>query len=89
MTVHPGFGGQSFIAAAVEKLASARAQADRENLHVTLQVDGGIDERTAPAAVSAGARCLVAGSAVFHEPDPARAVLAIHAAGSSAIAATR
>ncbi|HLN06653.1 MAG TPA: ribulose-phosphate 3-epimerase [Acidimicrobiales bacterium] len=89
MTVHPGFGGQSFIAEAAPKLAEARADAEREGLRVTLQVDGGIDERTATVAALAGARCFVAGSAVFHAPDPAQAVRGIHAAASAVIAASR
>jgi ribulose-phosphate 3-epimerase len=85
MTVHPGFGSQSFIADVMEKLGHAREQAEREGLHVTLQVDGGIDERTAPVAARAGARCFVAGSAVFHSSDPAETVRRIHAAASAAI----
>jgi ribulose-phosphate 3-epimerase len=89
MTVHPGFGGQKFMADAVPKLAEARAQAEREELKVTLQVDGGIDERTAPVAAAAGARCFVAGSAVFHAPDPADAVRRIHAAASASSSACR
>jgi len=89
MTVHPGFGGQSFIAEAVPKLAAARAQADREGLKVTLQVDGGIDERTAPVAAKAGARCFVAGSAVFRSPDPPEAVRRIYDAASTAISSAR
>ena len=74
MSVHPGFGNQSFIVGATAKLAEARAQAQRHGLNVTLQVDGGIDEKTAPVAATAGARCFVVGSAVFHAPDPAEAV---------------
>lgn len=89
MTVHPGFGSQSFIADVMPKLIEARAQAERERLHVTLQVDGGIDERTAPVAALAGARCFVAGSAVFHSPDPAEMVRRIHAAASAAISPDR
>jgi ribulose-phosphate 3-epimerase len=83
MTVHPGFGGQKFIAGALSKLADARAQAAREGLDVTLQVDGGIDEQTAPLAAVAGARCFVVGSAVFHTPDPAEAVRGIYRAVSA------
>jgi len=89
MTVHPGFGNQSFIADCVPKLSQARAQAEREGLHVTLQVDGGIDERTASVAALAGARCFVAGSAVFRASDPAEAVLRIHAAAYGPISAGR
>ncbi len=86
MTVHPGFGSQSFIADVMSKLEQARAQAEREQLQVTLQVDGGIDDRTAPVAALAGARCFVSGSAVFHSPDPAETVRRIHEAASGAVA---
>jgi ribulose-phosphate 3-epimerase len=89
MTVHPGFGSQSFIAEVMEKLHQARAQAEREGLHVTLQVDGGIDAHTAPVAASAGARCFVSGSAVFHSPDPAETVRLIHGAALAAISPGR
>ena len=89
MTVHPGFGSQSFIADVVPKLVAARAQAEREHLHLTLQVDGGIDEHTAVVAARAGARCLVAGSAVFHSPDPAETVRRIRASASTAISPGR
>jgi ribulose-phosphate 3-epimerase len=89
MTVHPGFGNQSFIADAAPKLAEARAQAEREGLQVTFQVDGGIDEVTAAMTASLGARCFVSGTAVFHSPDPAAAVRRIHAAASSAISVSR
>lgn len=66
MTVNPGFGGQAFIEAAARKATRVRAMADEaglDELHV--QVDGGIDARTAPGAALAGADVLVAGSAVF------------------------
>ena len=63
MTVNPGFGGQSFITAMVEKVRRLRAMvADHP---IELQVDGGITAETAPEVVSAGANVLVAGSAVF------------------------
>ena len=89
MTVHPGFGNQSFIADVMAKLVQARAQAERDGLRVTLQVDGGIDERTAPVAAVAGARCFVSGSAVFRSPDPAETVRRIHASASAAISPGR
>jgi ribulose-phosphate 3-epimerase len=66
MTVNPGFGGQSFIPGSEGKVARVRAllaQSGREG--VELQVDGGVDERTAPGVVAAGATVLVAGSAIF------------------------
>ena len=74
MTVNPGFGGQAFIEAMVDKLrrATEMLPTDRE---VILQVDGGVDARTAPMVVEAGATALVAGSAVFKHPEgPARGV---------------
>ncbi len=89
MTVHPGFGNQSFMPEAVAKLVQARAQVERQGLRVTLQVDGGIDEETAPIAASLGARCFVAGTAVFRSPDPTEAVRRIHAAASAAISSSR
>jgi ribulose-phosphate 3-epimerase len=89
MTVHPGFGNQSFIRDTVPKLVEARTQAEREGLKVTLQVDGGIDTETAALTASMGARCFVAGTAVFHAPDPAGAVRALYSAVSSAIMADR
>ena len=63
MTVNPGFGGQSFIAAMVEKVRRVRALIGERPIH--LEVDGGIDPDTAPLVVGAGADVLVAGSAVF------------------------
>jgi ribulose-phosphate 3-epimerase len=89
MTVHPGFGNQSYIAEAALKLLEASAQAEREGLRVTFQVDGGIDEATAPVAAGLGARCFVAGTAVFRAAEPADAVRRIHAAASAAISVGR
>ena len=68
MTVDPGFGGQAFIEAMVEKIERVRAMLDDRGLSADLEVDGGIDATTAKTAVQAGARVLVAGSAVF-SPD--------------------
>jgi ribulose-phosphate 3-epimerase len=65
MTVHPGFGGQKFIADTLPKIRKVRALIDRIKPGVELEVDGGIEPHTAGAAVEAGARVLVAGSAVF------------------------
>src|SRR5579872_4747734 len=56
MTVHPGFGGQAFMAEVLPKIASVRAALDRRGLEAALEVDGGIDEKTAPLVVGAGAR---------------------------------
>ena len=66
MTVDPGFGGQIFIEAMLDKVARMRAELDRNGLVTELEVDGGIDAEIAPKVVSAGARILVAGTAVFN-----------------------
>jgi ribulose-phosphate 3-epimerase len=73
MTVHPGFGGQSFIADVMDKVKVAREEIDRRGLKIALQVDGGINEETAPIAAAAGADTFVAGSAIFHADDPLKA----------------
>ena len=65
MTVHPGFGGQAFIDDMLPKIAEVREMIDRDNPTCDLEVDGGIGARTAGRAAEAGARVLVAGSAVF------------------------
>jgi ribulose-phosphate 3-epimerase len=65
MTVNPGYGGQPFIEATLEKIAELRAELDKKNLAAELEVDGGINVEVAPKVVRAGARVLVAGAAVF------------------------
>ncbi len=85
MTVHPGFGGQSFIEDVLPKVARVRAELDRRGLSAEHEVDGGIDEETAPTVVRAGARVLVAGSAVFDTPAPWEAVRRIREAAMTAL----
>ena len=80
MSVRPGFGGQAFIPEVLDKVRVARKVIDDEGLGVEIQIDGGINVETAPAAAAAGVDILVAGSAVFHAPDPAAAARAIRAA---------
>ncbi|MCX6011155.1 MAG: ribulose-phosphate 3-epimerase [Chloroflexi bacterium] len=65
MTVNPGYGGQPFIEATLDKIAKLRAELDKKGLTAELEVDGGINAQTAPKVVKAGARVLVAGAAVF------------------------
>jgi ribulose-phosphate 3-epimerase len=65
MSVNPGFGGQSFIESQLRKIEAVRKMIDKAGLHVDLEVDGGIDHRTAPLAIAAGADALVAGTATF------------------------
>lgn len=73
MTVNPGFGGQQFLPAMLRKIAQARALLDEAQSPAWLEVDGGINEVTAPMVVRAGARALVAGSSVFGHPEGIRA----------------
>ncbi len=65
MSVNPGFGGQSFIPGALQKLTALRERIDALGLTIDLEVDGGINFETAPQAVAAGADVLVAGTATF------------------------
>jgi ribulose-phosphate 3-epimerase len=74
MTVNPGWGGQAFIAHSLDKIERVRAILPT---HVAIEVDGGIDPRTAPSCRAAGANLFVAGSAVFRSPDPPAAYLAL------------
>jgi ribulose-phosphate 3-epimerase len=75
MSVNPGFGGQSFIESSVEKVRRVRRLLNDRNAQAELEIDGGIDPKTAPRVVAAGATMLVAGSAVFRaEGGPAEGV---------------
>jgi ribulose-phosphate 3-epimerase len=77
MTVSPGWGGQAFIPASLERIARLR---DIVGPDVVIEVDGGVDARTAGPCAAAGATRLVAGTAVFGAADPAAAVREILAA---------
>ena len=74
MSVEPGFGGQKFMPSALEKLRWLKEERAKRSAHYLLEVDGGVDDATAPLCVEAGADILVAGSAVFGAADPAAAV---------------
>ncbi len=80
MSVNPGWGGQSFIPASLDKLARMR---EALPVQVALEVDGGIHEDTAGPAAHAGANLLVAGSAVFTSGDPGAAYTALAAAAGA------
>jgi ribulose-phosphate 3-epimerase len=85
MSVNPGFGGQQFIPRSVRKIAEVRAALDRSgNTAALIEVDGGIDTRTAPQVVAAGARILVAGNAIFGTPDAERATRELKALADAA-----
>jgi len=77
MTVEPGFGGQSFMAEMMPKLARLHDEARRRGSQVWLQVDGGVADATIAQAAEAGADTFVAGSAVFGAGDPAQAIAAL------------
>ncbi|MDH4130504.1 MAG: ribulose-phosphate 3-epimerase, partial [Gemmatimonadota bacterium] len=78
MSVNPGFGGQSFLPAASQKIARARAMLDRGGSTAALEVDGGITLDTIQGAWRAGADTFVAGTAVFGAADVAEAVRTLH-----------
>jgi ribulose-phosphate 3-epimerase len=84
MTVHPGFGGQSFMSEVVPKIRQARDALAERHLDTVLEVDGGVDPNTAGSVVTAGAEMLVAGSAIFGADDRPAAAAALRAAGQDA-----
>ena len=69
MTVNPGFGGQKMILSAVEKIAEIRSMLDRAGSDAIIEVDGGVNEKTAQMLIDRGATMLVAGSALYGAPD--------------------
>ena len=79
MSVEPGFGGQKFMPSALDKLRWLKAEREKRGLHYLLEVDGGVDDTTAPLCVEAGADVLVAGSAVFGKDDMTAAVRSLAA----------
>lgn len=83
MSVNPGFGGQSFIPRALDKLRAARDLLTRRGSRAVLEIDGGVDAANVGAAVAAGASIIVAGQAVFGSPDAAAAVRALRAAADA------
>ena len=68
MSVHPGFGGQTFIESALDKVRAIREALDERKLAAELEVDGGVKPDNCARVVAAGATVLVAGSAVFEDP---------------------
>ena len=83
MTVHPGYGGQTFIADCLAKVTAVRARAP----HLDVMVDGGVNAETAVLAARAGANQFVAGSYLFRQADMASAVAALRAACAAALPA--
>ena len=77
MTVEPGYGGQVLIPETLEKVVKLKAEVEMRGLSIDIQVDGGINEKNAKNAISAGANILVAGSAVFKAQDRKSAIDAL------------
>lgn len=74
MTVNPGWGGQAFIPACLEKIKKLRTEIDRRGLKTRIEVDGGINHSTAKHCLDAGASILVAGTAIFGSNDRSVAI---------------
>ena len=74
MTVHPGFGGQEFRADQMEKVRRAAAWNKSRGRKIDIEVDGGINDRTARISIENGANVLVAGTSIFHSKDYAKAI---------------
>jgi ribulose-phosphate 3-epimerase len=81
MTVNPGFGGQSFIAEVVPKIRALYDLRAEKGWEFEIEVDGGVNVKTAEVAAWAGGDILVAGAAIFKSPDPRQAVRDIESAG--------
>jgi ribulose-phosphate 3-epimerase len=77
MSVEPGFGGQKFMADMMPKVAELKKLRAELGLNFLIEIDGGIDEKTAPLALEAGVDVLVAGTAVFGRPDWGKAIEAL------------
>lgn len=80
MSVNPGFGGQKFLSSQLGKLERLAARVQQLGLSIDLEIDGGITSENAKTVVSAGANVLVAGTAVFGQPDRAAAIQAFRRA---------
>ena len=85
MSVNPGFGGQTFIPRSESKVRDVRGLLDGAGNHAPVEIDGGIDRHNVARVVAAGARIIVAGSAIFQTPDPERATRELKAAALAAV----
>jgi ribulose-phosphate 3-epimerase len=86
MSVNPGFGGQKFIHGALEKIRQLKLARERYNLAFRIEVDGGVGPENVAELVRAGAEILVAGTSIFHTPDPAESVRAMKQMAGGALA---
>jgi len=85
MSVNPGFGGQAFLPGALEKIRQLKELRARYNRSFRIEVDGGIGPENVVQAVRAGAEILVAGTSIFHTPDPGAAVQQMRHLASEAL----
>ena len=69
MTVEPGFGGQKFIYSQINKIKELKNEIIKRSINIDIQVDGGINRKTAKECVNAGANILVAGSYIFNDSE--------------------
>lgn len=74
MSVNPGFGGQSFIENTIEKTKRLRALIEKSGSKALIEIDGGVNDKTAPRLWEAGADALVSGSYIFSSPDPLKTI---------------
>lgn len=86
MSVNPGFGGQQFIPSTLEKVRRLAEWRSRRDLHFRIEIDGGITLDNAGEAARAGCDIIVAGTAIFHTPDPGQAVREMMQAAERAVA---
>jgi ribulose-phosphate 3-epimerase len=86
MSVNPGFGGQKFIPGALEKIRQLKLARERYNLAFRIEVDGGVGPENVTDLVRSGAEILVAGTSIFHNPDPAEAVRSMKQMAGGALA---
>lgn len=88
MSVNPGFGGQRFLPATLDKIRTLRAQIEERQLPVAIEVDGGVKADNAADICAAGADVLVAGTAIFGQPDYGAAIQELRAAEGAARSVT-
>ena len=74
MSVHPGFGGQTFISNTINKIVAVKSMIDERNLDVQIEVDGGVDLQNACSLIKSGVDILVAGNTIFASADPIQTI---------------
>ncbi|MDR3089796.1 MAG: ribulose-phosphate 3-epimerase [Desulfobulbaceae bacterium] len=89
MSVNPGFGGQKFIESSLRKIAALRQEADRRELALDIEIDGGVAATTITRIAAAGANIFVAGSAIYGANDYRAAIQKLRTTAQTAIAATQ